>query len=116
MLTWNVLPYPLSQMLKLLSTQPLFLLRSGRLTHLHEGCFIQSFTEQAGNHVGGVQMGRAARDFVERELPLFNIPLNVKVTVIYTLFQDIMHITEHYLHPALHLKTIPFHYSRLHWK
>lgn len=66
-------------MLSLMSTQPLFLLGSGRFTHLENGCFNQSASDGEQRESEAAKLGSAGQAFIEKELPLFNIPWAVKV-------------------------------------
>ena len=69
-------------MLQLMSGQPLWRLRTGRLVLLSEACFLQPLPvqEQAEAPLPHApRMGEAALGFICREMPIFDVPWAVKV-------------------------------------
>ena len=51
--------------------------RSGELVHLWEGAFLKP----ADIGPGHLKLGSQALDFIQRELPLFDVPWSVKVAM-----------------------------------
>jgi sacsin len=56
-------------MLQAVARLPLWRLRTARLVHLPEGCFLQPTTQG---------LGTAAIAFMTRQLPLFDVPWQVR--------------------------------------
>jgi hypothetical protein len=54
-----------------IARKPLWQLRDGRMVSLSQGCFIQPNADVS-------ELGAAALDFIQRKLPLFNVPWHVK--------------------------------------
>ena len=63
-------------MLQLMSGQPLWRLRTGRLVLLSEACFMQPLPAPLPH---AQRMGEAALGFIHREMPIFDVPWAVKV-------------------------------------
>jgi hypothetical protein len=51
---------------------PVWQLRDGRLTTVQEGCFVQANV---------ANIGSAALDYMQRTLPLFDVPIRVKISL-----------------------------------
>ena len=67
----------LVQMCRALAKGPIFKLRAGDFVHLWEGAFLRPPALAPGQPV----LGSQALDFIQRELPLFDVPWSVKAAM-----------------------------------